>query len=446
MRLKQRWTLHVENLGKIKVADIEIGPMIFFVGDNNSGKSYLMSVLWGILTIGKEYFPLKGSTTEYYNKCDKWLIESYGINTDIDEATQAHFVGWFNELLERHKKDILKRIFNYQVDATKIRIEGFKRQVPVRLEWVDGAHRISTKSNALKFPLKDSAEMTREYRARMLAYICWNLLMQDLGAPLFTPIVRGKRLGEPVYLPASRTGLMLTKDTLYSYAVGRTYGVTDEEAQASPLTLPYTDFLKTIIQFDTSQAHRFQAVVEYIEKHMVQGKIEARNEPFPVVTYTPSGAKKDMPLHVTSSVVTELSPLLLILKSGIKFNLMIIEEPESHLHPKLQLQMARVLFHLVNQGVPVWVTTHSDTIIQHVNNIIKATRKGVSQKLLSEQAIYSKDLARDIQIKMYQFDVVDNRTDITELRHAEEGFVVPTFNEVYYMLLKQTRALHGGIE
>ena len=25
-----------------------------FVGDNNSGKSYLMSILWGILTLGKD--------------------------------------------------------------------------------------------------------------------------------------------------------------------------------------------------------------------------------------------------------------------------------------------------------------------------------------------------------------------------------------------------------
>ena len=31
------WTMHVEDFGKIKSADIEVAPMTLFVGDNNSG-------------------------------------------------------------------------------------------------------------------------------------------------------------------------------------------------------------------------------------------------------------------------------------------------------------------------------------------------------------------------------------------------------------------------
>ena len=37
------WTLHVENFAKIKSADIQISPLLCLVGDNNSGKSYMMS-------------------------------------------------------------------------------------------------------------------------------------------------------------------------------------------------------------------------------------------------------------------------------------------------------------------------------------------------------------------------------------------------------------------
>lgn len=63
------------------------------------------------------------------------------------------------------------------------------------------------------------------------------------------------------------------------------------------------------------------------------------------------------------------SPLLLVLKSGINFNAMIIEEPEAHLHPELQQKMARLLINMMNLGIPVWITTHSDTILQHINNM-----------------------------------------------------------------------------
>ena len=55
--LKKEWVLHVKGLAKIEKADVKISPLICFVGDNNSGKSYLMSLLWGILTLGKDIFP-----------------------------------------------------------------------------------------------------------------------------------------------------------------------------------------------------------------------------------------------------------------------------------------------------------------------------------------------------------------------------------------------------
>ena len=45
--MNRRWTLHVENLAKIERADVEISQLMCFVGNNNSGKSYLMSLLWG---------------------------------------------------------------------------------------------------------------------------------------------------------------------------------------------------------------------------------------------------------------------------------------------------------------------------------------------------------------------------------------------------------------
>ena len=60
-RMNQEWTLHVERIGKIAKADIRIAPLIFFIGDNNSGKSYIMTILWGLLFLGKNLFPARPS-------------------------------------------------------------------------------------------------------------------------------------------------------------------------------------------------------------------------------------------------------------------------------------------------------------------------------------------------------------------------------------------------
>lgn len=46
-----RWSVHVKNFGKIEEADVEIAPLTLFVGDNNSGKSYMMTLIYGLLNI-----------------------------------------------------------------------------------------------------------------------------------------------------------------------------------------------------------------------------------------------------------------------------------------------------------------------------------------------------------------------------------------------------------
>ena len=50
------WKLYVEDYGRIKHAEIEAAPLTLFVGDNNSGKSYLLALLWGIRSLGISTF------------------------------------------------------------------------------------------------------------------------------------------------------------------------------------------------------------------------------------------------------------------------------------------------------------------------------------------------------------------------------------------------------
>ena len=48
---------------------------------------------------------------------------------------------------------------------------------------------------------------------------------------------------------------------------------------------------------------------------------------------------------------------------------LIIEEPEAHLHPGAQADMAVILARLVRAGVRVIVTTHSDWLLQEISNL-----------------------------------------------------------------------------
>ena len=105
--------------------------------------------------------------------------------------------------------------------------------------------------------------------------------------------------------------------------------------------------------------------------------------------------------------------------------------------------MAQVIIRLINSDIPVWITTHSDTILQHINNMLKlGTMDKSNQMSLMQKFGYSKkDLLNVDDVWMYQFDANTENTRITQLERSEYGFVVPTFNDALQKMLDEVYAL-----
>ena len=88
--------------------------------------------------------------------------------------------------------------------------------------------------------------------------------------------------------------------------------------------------------------------------------------------YRPTGWKEMLPLMNASSMVSELAPIVLYLQHIVRAgDLLIIEEPESHLHPVMQATFAKVLAELVREGLRIIVTTHSDWLLDQIGNLVK---------------------------------------------------------------------------
>ena len=78
-----------------------------------------------------------------------------------------------------------------------------------------------------------------------------------------------------------------------------------------------------------------------------------------------------LPISAAASSIKELAPLYMLLDKYPARQLSILfEEPEAHLHPQKQVDIADFVIRAVNKGTHMQITTHSDYFLRRLNDRI----------------------------------------------------------------------------
>lgn len=448
------WKLIVENYGKIKSAEIEVAPLTLFVGDNNSGKSYLMSLLWGIERYGVEgLIGMKYPNTDEADEIVKWLCEKIDIAVEKKyleislEEISSLLKCFLNKELRKNKDNLVKMIFNNRsVEIGKLEIELAeleKTNVLLRVNEENGMFEISSKTG-FKISFAKKIVDRKDYHTEMILkrYLLLNLYS----------IILNIKMGEEqllercIYLPAARTGFMLTKDVINKVGRKNTFNLLEEKEAIVPFISPINHFLDIMgdLSIETIGKEKYLSIVLDVENEMTYGSVEISAMPNKEIQYIPIGYKKGIPLRLSSAVVTELSPLVLILKHNSKVKNFYYEEPEMCLHPQLQSKMGKIIGRMVNSGIGMVITTHSDIILQHFNNMIKLAKRADCQEICEKLGYTELDLLKPEQVKIYQLSAKKRgKTEVEELACGEDGFVVPSFNDALDEIMNEAYEIQG---
>lgn len=166
-------------------------------------------------------------------------------------------------------------------------------------------------------------------------------------------------------------------------------------------------------------------------------------------TYTPNGTSKNLFLIESSSAIRSLLDLSMYLNYiADEGQILIIDEPEMNLHPENQRKLARLIAMLVNYGIYVLITTHSDFITREISLLImlddpERKEKLVKYDFLREEGYETKHAISSENVNVYSIFNSNGESIVNDEKvSTEEGFNITSFessiekmNNVYSLLL-----------
>ena len=260
--------------------------------------------------------------------------------------------------------------------------------------------------------------------------------VQDLIREFFTEVLHNavNPLNNTVhYLPADRAGVMHAGRELIVSLIERASYPARQRGTLFP-TLPgaLANFLQQLVDLDEPRGQ--EGLATNLEREILEGAIHIKKQEigYSSFFYQPQGWRgKDIPLMNTSSMVSELAPVVLYLRHVVQSgDVLIIEEPESHLHPAMQVEFIRQLAAVVNSGIRVILTTHSEWVLDGLTNLVRLSELPETQREGIADADYALN-PDDVGVWLFDPKQRPKGSVVKEIRFDEEfGGFRAGFDEV----------------
>ena len=162
----------------------------------------------------------------------------------------------------------------------------------------------------------------------------------------------------------------------------------------------------------------------------------------------------DLPITAAASSIKELAPFaLMIQKKMLGDYSVLFEEPESHLHPEMQVKVADLLSYALQEGAHLQVTTHSDYFLRRINDLIRLYQLRLQ---LNDEAKYEAFCARyhydsslalsPREVKAYYLSTDAQGNVQVNQQNSDKGIPFDTFDKVIDAQMSASAALYDAVE
>ena len=458
------YRVSVRDFGPLAAAEVTLRPLTVFVGPGNTGKSYLATLIYAL------HRCFHGAPERTLGR-PGWRFRFDSMPSTVAEPTVDNFAEWagrrpddrtastlpeevvsgIRSFLEAGEgpvsrfTDLLPRYYGTTRAADLVR-HGGPRRATVELECelperpptryrfdldqdciqasgevADSFVRDSRTVAGLRTPSEASRrERPPDSESRELLEWLAARIMEESVEPL---------LRRAHYLPADRAGALNAYPAIVTGLLQNAAATGEPRSSDHPLLSRIgADFLSDLYWADpdSTGSPELTRLAAKMEERMLAGEIALRRNEVgaPRIIYRPRGWTTDLPIARASSMVSELAPVVLYLRHLLRRgDLLVIEEPEAHLHPAMQAEFTRRIARIMQSGVRVLVTTHSEWVMETLGNLVFASRlfRTDTEPLTHENAALRPD-----EVGVWLFQRGERGSSVKEITLDPEVGMFPT--------------------
>lgn len=434
--------INIKELGAIKEGTIDLSKKLnVFCGPNGTGKTYTAYVIYGLLKS-----QIHVSTDEVFAK---ELIEKKKVNYPINFES---LIKYRQNIIENFKdefdslfgigEDFVKQYFekteisfgetneefSQQILACEIQTTISIRKIDIEIRKAKGADFLVLEIQEKAISNKDADVLQFVLSSSILSI----LAVYPIGSTYILPVERNSIFTFSKELSISKqeavdhfhamTGknkidrfdLLFKKTTRYPLPIKDGLMIADDLAEIKKSTSKFFDF------------------ASQIENELLHGKVQITNEG-EIQFKSDKAPKKNLPIHMTASIIKSLSSLVVYLKHlAQKNDLIIIDEPEINLHPDNQIVLTKLFARLINKGFRLLISTHSDYVVRELNNLIMLSSDKPEIKSFMNKYGYKEDEflnKEDIAVHYFNYPSKpknNKQVTIEPLVIYDTGFDIPS--------------------
>ena len=417
-----------QNLGLLDEAEVALADLTLICGENNTGKTYATYAIYGFM---RSWRQLLGHVLR--PDIEAVLQQQSQFQIDL----QQMFAGKVNDYLQRMGAAYVQRL--PRVFATQNHVFEGAQWLPVS----DLDDDLLTRSYQQRIQAgpngKVLATITKEPGHAVLEILVTDaqvvqgafggltdFVIDAIAEVGFAPhlsrvhIASAERTGAAIFrkeLDMARTRMLKTINEMDSKELKRN-PLKILQSMEADYPWPVEDnveFVRRLEDIDKRTSPLVEAHPELLQAFdgIIGGSYKVVKEQ--LVFQAKGAAKQRFTMNEASSCIRALLDVGFYLRCVAKpGDLFMIDEPELNLHPKNQRAFARLVAQLVNAGVKVFITTHSDYLVKELNTLIMLNQRSAHTRQVQAQYGYvDAELLAPEKVRLYMTD--------TALRAAPDG-------------------------